>query len=70
MDSKTKEMLFVLVEHLLRLNGKGGVRNEPEAFLRNQFSGHAAYSVCLVLYADKRSFKVLDKLVLTLGKSP
>ena len=42
--------------------------NETEPLLGDQFACHAADSVGLVLDAHKGSLKILDELVLPLGK--
>ena len=44
------------------------MRNKTEALLRDEFAGHAAYSVGLVLDAYESRLKVLNELVLALSE--
>ena len=64
----TESLLLFLVEHLLRLDGESCVRNKTESLLRDEFAGHAAYSVGLVLDAHESRLKVLNELVQALSE--
>ena len=57
-----------LFQDSLTLNGSCGVGDKAEALLGDELTGYAADAVSLVLNAHKGSLKVLDELVLPLGK--
>ena len=52
----------------LCFNAQGGMRNNPQPVLRDQFSGNPANSVCFVFNPDQGIFKRFDEFLLAGSK--